>query len=175
MTYSAGHPIRLIGGRLALDFTNTTDWLDDGGVTQEKFVSRDDVAVWLKAVGLPEAEIPEDIAEVLAFRLRLRNIIQGECQAEVLLEQIQSVATETEIRHQSLLDLVAISALSLLADPRETERIKTCPGPDCGWMFLDETKSSRRKWCMMETCGNRAKAARHYERSQSGQRESKKT
>ena len=31
-------------------------------------------------------------------------------------------------------------------------------------MFLDETKNARRKWCVMEVCGNRAKATRHYAR-----------
>ena len=39
----------------------------------------------------------------------------------------------------------------------------------CGWVFLDETKNRRRRWCSMKDCGNRAKARRHYAR----QREAK--
>ncbi len=46
----------------------------------------------------------------------------------------------------------------------EKNRLKTCPGLHCGWIFLDETKNARRKWCSMEACGNREKSKRNYER-----------
>ena len=69
------------------------------------------------------------------------------------------------LRHQPQRALGAASALAILADPCELERIKLCPGHDCVWLFLDETKNARRKWCLMEVCGNRAKANRHYARS----------
>ncbi|MHC4415637.1 MAG: CGNR zinc finger domain-containing protein [Planctomycetota bacterium] len=35
----------------------------------------------------------------------------------------------------------------------------------CGWLFLDSSKNRSRRWCVMEDCGNRAKALRHYERT----------
>ena len=56
---------------------------------------------------------------------------------------------------------VAYSALELLTSARLT-RVKTCPGMRCGWIFLDESPNARRRWCSMETCGNRAKARRFY-------------
>lgn len=34
----------------------------------------------------------------------------------------------------------------------------------CGWLFLDTSRNRSRRWCSMETCGNRAKAMRHYQR-----------
>jgi predicted RNA-binding Zn ribbon-like protein len=34
--------------------------------------------------------------------------------------------------------------------------------------FYDTTKSGTRRWCSMAVCGNRAKAARHYERAKTG-------
>jgi predicted RNA-binding Zn ribbon-like protein len=46
-------------------------------------------------------------------------------------------------------------------DPR---RLKTCPASNCGWIFLDVTKSGTRRWCAMEACGSRAKARRYYAR-----------
>jgi predicted RNA-binding Zn ribbon-like protein len=49
------------------------------------------------------------------------------------------------------------------ADPR---RLKTCPAHNCGWIFLDVTKSGTRRWCAMEACGSRAKARRYYARRQ---------
>ena len=30
------------------------------------------------------------------------------------------------------------------------------------WLFLDDSKSANRRWCSMSSCGNRAKAHRHY-------------
>lgn len=60
-----------------------------------------------------------------------------------------------------LLRPVAYSALELLTSARLT-RVKTCPGTRCGWIFLDESPNARRRWCSMETCGNRAKARRFY-------------
>lgn len=58
---------------------------------------------------------------------------------------------------------VAYSAGMLFpeADPK---RIKQCPAEDCGWLFLDRSKNASRRWCDMRTCGNRAKARRHYAR-----------
>jgi predicted RNA-binding Zn ribbon-like protein len=43
-------------------------------------------------------------------------------------------------------------------------RVRECEGPGCGWIILDQTKNRSRRWCSMETCGNRAKGRRFYER-----------
>ncbi len=40
--------------------------------------------------------------------------------------------------------------------------IKKCSDVTCEWIFLDCSKSHRRRWCDMKSCGNRAKAKRHY-------------
>lgn len=44
------------------------------------------------------------------------------------------------------------------------ERLRVCADPGCGWAFHDTSRSGRRRWCDMTTCGNRAKVARHRER-----------
>ena len=41
------------------------------------------------------------------------------------------------------------------------ERIRICDNDTCRWVFYDTSRTSRRRWCDMATCGNRAKAARH--------------
>lgn len=66
---------------------------------------------------------------------------------------------------QALTAIFALSAVSVLVEPFDRDRFRMCPCADCGWVFADETKNQRRKWCLMETCGNRAKSARHYEKS----------
>ena len=60
---------------------------------------------------------------------------------------------------------VALSAAELLAAP-DRARVGVCADERCGWLFLDTSKSGRRRWCSMEGCGNRAKARRHYRRQQ---------
>lgn len=54
---------------------------------------------------------------------------------------------------------VVWSAATLLAS-EERERIRTCGGPDCGWMYVDRSRNHLRRWCQMETCGTRAKSRR---------------
>jgi len=44
-------------------------------------------------------------------------------------------------------------------------RVRECGGTACNWLFLDESRNRSRRWCSMESCGNRAKARRHYHRS----------
>ncbi len=44
-------------------------------------------------------------------------------------------------------------------------RVRECSSDDgCGWLFLDTSRNRTRKWCDMSSCGNRAKARRHYEK-----------
>lgn len=164
MTYSSGFPVRLAGGRLALDFINTADWSDQGVVVHEKIGDTDDLRVWLRIVGLSAAHSSEAIDVLHRFRLDLRTAIQSGAadDTQTLLRRAQSLDPNASPDAQPLTGLLAVSALSILTDPRERDRIKMCPGVDCGWFFADETKNRRRKWCLMETCGNRAKSLRHY-------------
>ena len=55
------------------------------------------------------------------------------------------------------------SAGELLASPAAA-RVRECAAEICSWLFLDRSHAARRRWCDMTTCGNRAKAARHYRR-----------
>jgi predicted RNA-binding Zn ribbon-like protein len=62
---------------------------------------------------------------------------------------------------------IARSAADLLTSP-DSARVRECAGHPCGWLFLDTSRNRSRRWCSMESCGNRAKARRHYERVRSG-------
>lgn len=44
------------------------------------------------------------------------------------------------------------------------DRVKECGGPDCRWLFLDESRNRSRRWCEMRECGNRAKQRRYHRR-----------
>lgn len=68
---------------------------------------------------------------------------------------------------RSGLDLLAHvtpwEAVELLRGPH-CSKVRVCDGAHCGWLFLDTSKSGRRRWCDMATCGNVAKARRHQAR-----------
>ena len=59
--------------------------------------------------------------------------------------------------------LAAADCLELLR--QGPHRIKQCAGHTCILYFFDTSQNGRRRRCSMAACGNRAKAARHYERA----------
>jgi predicted RNA-binding Zn ribbon-like protein len=64
---------------------------------------------------------------------------------------------------------VVRSAAELLVSPQLT-RVKQCADDrGCGYLFYDATRNRSRRWCDMGSCGNRAKARRHYQRQRSGE------
>ncbi|MDX1417649.1 MAG: ABATE domain-containing protein [Candidatus Promineifilaceae bacterium] len=61
---------------------------------------------------------------------------------------------------------VARSAGELLISDR-LSRVRQCAdNRGCGYLFVDTSRNRSRRWCSMESCGNRAKAHRHYRRRQ---------
>ena len=58
---------------------------------------------------------------------------------------------------------IARDAAELLASDR-LEYVRACASKTCEWLFLDESKNHRRRWCDMTKCGNRAKVKRFYTR-----------
>ena len=171
MTYSTDPLVRSISGRLALDFLNTANWSAKDEIVQDKIETLSDLDVWMNALGLPQATHPSSVEDVHALRSKLRSIFLIQIQTEDIGTKHYPHTLETRglslsgtLHRQPILDLITVSALSLLIDMREIQRVKRCPGIDCGWLFIDETKNARRKWCVMELCGNRAKASRNYAR-----------
>jgi predicted RNA-binding Zn ribbon-like protein len=58
---------------------------------------------------------------------------------------------------------VARSAAELLTAPKQG-RVKVCAGEGCGWIFLDESRNSSRRWCDSRDCGNRERVRKHLAR-----------
>jgi predicted RNA-binding Zn ribbon-like protein len=63
-----------------------------------------------------------------------------------------------------LLAPVLWSAADLLTHASD-RRVRRCANDECLWLFMDHSKGGTRRWCDMNSCGNRAKAKRHYLRS----------
>lgn len=64
---------------------------------------------------------------------------------------------------QDLIVRIATAAARLIAEA-DFCHIRNCEGPTCTLYFLDVSKNHKRRWCSMEVCGNRAKAAAHRKR-----------
>jgi predicted RNA-binding Zn ribbon-like protein len=59
---------------------------------------------------------------------------------------------------------IALAAATLLTDAERCARIRICGNPACDWMFLDDSRTGKRRWCRMNVCGNEAKVRRFRER-----------
>ena len=181
------HPV---GKHLALDFCNTAgehlaERPDELLADWESFLR------WAVQVGLVG---PESYFELLRYPSPLDEIIQlreaiyrvGLGVAGTRLISRRDVALIRERANAPLPDIefpnnagrwrpapkratsqlcavLASEALSLLCSPRAA-RIGVCGGGNCGWLFLDESRGKRRRWCDMNDCGSRAKARRYYEK-----------
>jgi predicted RNA-binding Zn ribbon-like protein len=87
-------------------------------------------------------------------------------------ERIELVAADDGVRlgHSHVGDPID-DVLARIAEPivREIgnghdDRIRICANDTCRWIFYDESRAGRRRWCDMASCGNRAKAQRHRAR-----------
>jgi predicted RNA-binding Zn ribbon-like protein len=70
---------------------------------------------------------------------------------------------ETPVTAPALLAPVLWSAADLLVGDLRYA-VRRCANDECVWLFLDRSKAGTRRWCDMASCGNRAKARRHYSR-----------
>ncbi|MFK0296783.1 CGNR zinc finger domain-containing protein [Streptomyces sp. NPDC090442] len=62
---------------------------------------------------------------------------------------------------EDALSVIAADAISILAGERDG-KLALCASPTCLAAFFDTSQSRTRKWCEMNTCGNRQKKARFH-------------
>ncbi|MCK8434292.1 CGNR zinc finger domain-containing protein [Streptomyces sp. D2-8] len=60
---------------------------------------------------------------------------------------------------EDALGVIAADAISIIAGERDG-KLALCASPTCQAAFFDISQSRTRKWCDMNTCGNRQKKAR---------------
>jgi predicted RNA-binding Zn ribbon-like protein len=75
--------------------------------------------------------------------------------------ELKYESTPTTPRH--LLEPLARSIGGFL-ERKDLGRVRKCGNPKCVLFFYDDTKNRARRWCSMAVCGNRMKAAAHYQR-----------
>jgi predicted RNA-binding Zn ribbon-like protein len=169
---------------LCLDFANTRYWRGQVAPT-ETLNGPADLASWTKA---PKAPSPREFEQAIALREALYRLFDAQAQGRPAaprdLEALNQALAHAPVRKAlrrgrsgyewevdarsgtalALLAPVLWSAGDLLAGPR-LDRVRRCANPECGWLFLDDSRAGKRRWCSMSACGNRAKARRHYHKS----------
>lgn len=66
-----------------------------------------------------------------------------------------------QLEIEALLRALAVSTVRLATSAQATA-IRECQAPGCGLMFVP--RHPARRWCSSWTCGNRTRAANHYQR-----------
>lgn len=175
-----GQPVDLIE-----DFEDFVDWCAAAKIFSAEQADR------MRAQWAGTHEAAEMLARALAFRDSLhqmtKQIARGKLAAQRSLDLINEVLaahhSRIELKHtphgyekrqiailsrpDHLLFPVAESAADLLSKVDLT-LIKKCESTACTLYFHDTTKNHARSWCSMSACGNRAKAAAHYQRQREG-------
>jgi predicted RNA-binding Zn ribbon-like protein len=177
----------------ALEFVNTGDRIP--GVPTERLDTPGaaiDALVEIGALHQPVSPAGQrDLGRVRRARAALRELLDANAghrapgsdavaTAEELLGVRPAVAVRADahgvwIGHRHGSDPLG-EALAALASPiveelarGRPERLRVCENPTCRWAFFDSSPTGRRRWCEMQSCGNRAKAARHRARRRAEQ------
>lgn len=181
-------PFQFVGNDLSIDFVNTRVVLRDE--TFDLIETPEMLAAWCAAAELKVAEAWNK--QTLAAARNLRQAIRDALISKAAGKPAPAQAVTTINRHlaqssqqmrlsaagdgyalapaqesltpEAVLGLLAQRAAELMvaADPKS---LKNCANARCVLIFKDVSRGSKRRWCSMETCGNRSKAAAHYRSS----------
>ncbi|MFD0053780.1 CGNR zinc finger domain-containing protein [Streptomyces sp. NPDC127168] len=86
---------------------------------------------------------------------------QGRAAAILTPEGVRRWRLSPESRVEDALSVIAADAISVIAGERDG-KLALCASPTCRAAFFDTSQSRTRKWCDMNTCGNRQKKARFH-------------
>jgi predicted RNA-binding Zn ribbon-like protein len=174
----APDPRPLPGEPLALDLLNTR-WMASGGPA-DLLATVEGTRAWLAAAGITATPEPETRHALVTARQAIRDVLTepGEPAA---LEHLNQVLNHGRVRlsigppanPEQTLEVgdpawhPAVMATANLLEllKQAPDRIRRCQHPACVLWFYDTTRNGTRRWCSMSTCGNRAKAHRHYDRT----------
>jgi len=85
--------------------------------------------------------------------------VEGRAAAILTPEGKQRWQLSSASRVEDALGVIAADAISIIAGKRDG-KLALCASPTCQAAFFDTSQSRTRKWCDMNTCGNRQKKAR---------------
>lgn len=183
-----------VGGHPALDFVNTVSWrpsgLENERLTSYAALSAwSETANLIEPQDLPvlgrQDATARALADAVAVRRQLHDFfiaLAREVTPSALeLAALNGLIADTAARFRLTWEknrfrwvwvgeveewptrAVIRAAAELLLSPR-IGLLRECANRECGWVFLDESRRSNRRWCTMTECGARAKSRRYYDR-----------
>jgi len=189
-----GKPLPVLGGILCLDFVNTIDprlkppkeeYLNDYDrlVQWARFVGlisdgqARGLAAWARSHKSKAASIHHraiELREALYALFRRGTDVRRDL--DVVNREATDLASAVRLditsdgysisweQGSEILGPILQSAWELLTSP-ELARVRQCEGDGCGWVFVDRSRTHRRRWCSMAICGNRVKAKKNRQRA----------
>jgi predicted RNA-binding Zn ribbon-like protein len=186
--YSDIGRIRMLGGNPALDMANTLHWRSGNLVDFVPDYAA--LVAWsVPAMLLTEEEKknllrqtePQKAAAIHGQWLELRSALKhwlvdlqskgkSPRHAKTLTNMIIDISQSATLEHllnnastpsPQLPLLRSAAAIWQLMQFPPQGKIRQCEADPCGGFFLDQSRSKPRRWCSMDGCGNREKAARH--------------
>lgn len=176
----AGFPDFRLGKVLATSFTATlterrgdsveriptpqrlVDWLAVSGLAVESCSAaqlerarelRESIHAAATAAALHEA-LPASAVDVINDRS-----VQGRAAAILTPEGDRRWRLGSSSRVEDALSVIAADAIGIISGERDG-KLALCASPTCQAAFFDTSQSRTRRWCDMNTCGNRQKKAR---------------
>ncbi|MBF6173140.1 CGNR zinc finger domain-containing protein [Nocardia blacklockiae] len=101
----------------------------------------------------------QDPLPAAAVRVINECSTKGRAAAVLTPEGTRQWRLSSPSRVEDALGVIAADAIAILAGERDG-RLALCASPTCRAAFFDTSQSRTRKWCDMNTCGNRQKKAR---------------
>jgi predicted RNA-binding Zn ribbon-like protein len=165
-----GEPVELMA-----DFGAVLDWareakIVDGDVIEacRRLPRRSQAAAlnWVHRLRSSTRALVDPVADAssAAAALEAFRAVLGEVPVRLTFPKSAATAPVSAAgpadRLRLALALTAIETLGL-----DRVRIRRCEGERCVLLYYDTSRNRSRRWCDMAACGNRAKAAAHYERS----------
>jgi predicted RNA-binding Zn ribbon-like protein len=180
---------KFVGNNLGVDFINTE--VNVKGELVDLLLTESDVMAWLEQANI-DADLARgiDVGKLLAFRQMARQVLSQIIENEkvendalaTLNDSLQNYKMQYQLEQSSegyqlinqnvchsttdIIGLLAFELANMLSSEQRTY-LKRCLNPDCVLMFVDNSRSHKRRWCSMDTCGNRAKVSKHYRKVKS--------
>jgi len=182
------YSFRFRGGCPCLNLVATMGWRS-ASKPVERLRSTGDLADWLIAVQLVTVR-PKVMPDELTSARRLREAVYRLVMATMkhrlpnpndiallnrwsrIPQPVPTLKLRDGLLHlqeitpqptRAALSVIARDAILLLGS-KSILRVKECARPDCTLLFVDASRSGRRRWCSMEACGNRAKTVDYRRR-----------
>jgi predicted RNA-binding Zn ribbon-like protein len=151
------------------------DWLTVNGLAVDSCTTAQLELAWELRESIHAAATAAAIQDALpAPAVQVINDCSTQSRAAAILtpEGMRRWLLSSASRVEDALGVIAADAISIIAGERDG-KLALCASPTCQAAFFDTSQSRTRRWCDMNTCGNRQKKARFIANQRKSSRSAK--